>query len=150
MSRIWTGALPFFSERELRCKGTGIIKLDIRFATALPQLRLSWGRPMNPNSVCRAPAHNLAVGGRPNSWHLTENPERPSWGCMSIDTQWRDWPVADKLAFARLAWKLGWAVGLHDGFCHTDRRGDCPGWNQTVFIYGTWSWPFGPSNVYNQ
>lgn len=58
-----TTAIPYFSESELQCKGTGIIKLDPRFADALPKLREAWGKPLTPNSVCRNPEHNKAVGG---------------------------------------------------------------------------------------
>lgn len=36
-------AIPFFPEHELACKGTGVIKLDPRFAEELPKLREAWG-----------------------------------------------------------------------------------------------------------
>jgi hypothetical protein len=148
MSDVWTDALPYFTRKELACKGSGVIKLDMRFAAALPDLRRAWGEPLHPTSVCRTPAHNLAEGGASGSWHLTENPERPSHGCMAADIRWRDWPTEKKMAFARRAYKMGWAVGLHDGFCHIDRRGDCDGWRKTVFIYGTWSGAFSKEDVF--
>lgn len=145
----WADAIPFFSRRELACKGSGVLLLDIRFAIALPVLRQAWGRALTPTSVCRTPAHNVAERGHPNSWHLTENPERPSHGCMAADLHWRSWSTEKQLRFAQLAWRLGWAVGLHDGFIHVDRRGDCAGWAPTVFLYGTWSGPFTPDDVKN-
>lgn len=63
-----------------------------------------------------------------------------------MDVRWRGVPVAEQLAFARLAWSMGWAVGLHDGFCHIDRRGD-HGMARSVFLYGTWGGRFGPAEV---
>jgi hypothetical protein len=144
-----TTAIPYFSASELACKGTGVVKLDPRFAEALPKLREAWGKPVRPNSVCRTPAHNRAVGGHPSSLHLTENPRWPTLGCMALDWPWRDWPTAEKLEFARLAWRMGWAVGLHNGFCHLDRRADLrvkllP---PSVFLYGQWDGAFGRGEI---
>ncbi|PKM30244.1 MAG: hypothetical protein CVV07_07450 [Gammaproteobacteria bacterium HGW-Gammaproteobacteria-11] len=165
-----TTAIQFFPAHELECKGsrkrdasgrgiagTGVIKMDPRFAQALPVLRGEWGRPLSPNSVCRTPGHNNlpvkqgGAGGHPNSLHLTENPKWPTLGTMGADIQWRSWSTRTKLAFARLAWRLGWAVGLHDGFCHVDRRGDLglPNLPRAVFLYGTWSGAFSPQDVIN-
>jgi hypothetical protein len=144
-----TTAIPYFSITELQCKGTKVIKLDPRFADALPKLREAWGSPLSPNSVCRTPAHNIREGGHPRSLHLTDNPKWPTLGTMAADIRWRGWEPARQLAFARLALGMGWTVGLHDGFCHVDRRKDLklPELNQDVFIYGTWTGRFGVDDV---
>lgn len=143
----WTQALPYFPVTELRCKGTRQLVLDIRFAGALVALRVDWGRPMYMNSVCRAPSHNAKVGGHPRSLHLTENPVHPCDGCMAGDVRWYDWSEADKLAFARLAWKKGWSLGLNDQFCHIDRRVDI-GLPQTIFDYaGGWHGSITPADI---
>jgi len=142
----WTTALPYFSEDELACKGSGIVALDPRFAAHLPALRASWGRPLFPTSVCRSPEHNESEGGHPRSLHLTENPVHPTEGCMAADIFWRNWSKDLKLEFAQLAWSLGWSVGLHDVFIHVDRRKDL-GLAQSVFLYGSWSSPFSPGEV---
>ena len=144
-----TTAIPYFSESELRCKGTGVIKLDPRFADARPKLREAWGSPLSPNSVCRTPVHNIREKGHPSSLHLTENPKWPTLGTMAADIRWRGWEPERQLAFARVAWGLGWSVGLHDGFCHVDRRADLnlrelP---QSVFLYGTWTGKFGRDDI---
>jgi hypothetical protein len=153
-------AIPYFSEDELRCKGSGIIMLDYRFAERVVELREVWGRPMHPISVCRSPEHNEGVGGHPRSLHLTINPFHPThgtmamkdmeWrhGTMAMDVKWRWWLRSKMLRFCRLAWSLGWSIGLHDGFCHIDRRADL-GLPQRVFIYGTWSAPFSASDITN-
>lgn len=142
----YPNGLEFFGPKELACQRTGLIKLDPHFAEALPTLRRAWGKPMVLNSVCRTPAHNKAVGGHPSSLHLTENPKHPTKGAMAADVRWRGWPSKDQLAFAKLAFSMGWAVGLHDGFCHIDRRADV-GLAKNVFLYGTWSWTFTPQDV---
>jgi len=144
-----TTAIPYFTLAELCCKGTGVVKLDPRFATALPKLREAWGGPLSPNSVCRTPEHNAREKGHPNSLHLTDNPRWPTLGAMAADIRWRGWEPARQLAFARVAWGLGWSVGLHDGFCHVDRRADLnlkllP---QSVFLYGTWTGKFGRDDI---
>lgn len=136
--------IEFFSADELKCKGSGIIKLDPRFAEALPELRRAWGEPMSPSSVCRSPEHNRASGGNPDSLHLTENTKWPTLGAMAADIRWRDWPAEKQLRFARIAWRMGWAIGLHQGFCHIDRRADLKlrGLPQWVFLYGAWDGRF--------
>jgi hypothetical protein len=149
-----TTAIEFFSEKELGCKGTGVVKLDPRFAVALPELRRAWGEPVVINatqgSICRTPEHNTKVGGNPNSLHMTENAKWPTLGTMAIDWPWRGWPVEKQLRFARMAWSMGWAVGLHNGFCHVDRRADLklPDLPQNVFLYGKdWEGKFGRDDI---
>jgi hypothetical protein len=152
-----TTAIEFFSQAELECKGsrkdnapgTGVIKLDPRFAVALPELRRTWGKSLNPNSICRTPEHNTKVGGNPNSLHMTENAKWPTIGTMAADISWRGWPVEEQLAFARVAWGMGWAIGLHNGFCHVDRRADLglPNLPQSVFLYGEWANNFNRDDI---
>lgn len=145
----WDKALPFFPEHELACQHCDRILLDRRFAAALPALRLAAGRALYPTSVTRCPAHNRSVRGHPNSMHLTENPKWPTDGCMATDLAWRGWPLPEKLEFARLAFRLGWSVGLHDGFCHVDRRADLglDDLPQGAFLYGDWSGGFDAGDV---
>jgi len=133
-----TSEIPYFSQRELACKGTGVIRLDARFAKALVALRREWNSPLIPNSVCRTPEHNKNEKGHPTSLHLTENPVRKTNGTMAIDIRWRDWSRQKKIDFCRFARKLGWSVGLHEGFVHLDRRVDV-GLPQAIFLYGKWN-----------
>lgn len=147
--KIWTEALPFFPKQELACSHCGLVHLDIRFAVALPSLRNAAGKALYATSVTRCPRHNKNVGGHPHSMHLTENPKWPTWGAMAADIAWRRWPLRAKLDFAQLAFRHGWSVGLHDGFCHVDRRADLEQSNlpQAVFIYGQWSGGFDAADV---
>jgi hypothetical protein len=143
----WDDALPYFPKAELACRGSGVVRLDLRFAAALPALRAEWGRSLVPTSVCRAPAHNAKVGGHPRSLHLTENAGHPAAaGTMAADLSWRNWTRDAQLQLARLAWGMGWAVGLHDAFIHIDRRADI-GVAKAVFLYGQWSGPFQREDI---
>lgn len=148
MSLSWTKELPHFSVKELMCKGTGIILLDIRFASKLPDTRSKWKKPMTLNSVCRAPSYNTEVGGHPKSLHLTHNPHYKTNGTMAADIRWRDMTSAEKLTFARFLYKEGWSVGLHNGFVHIDLRTEL-GRPQAVFVYGEWDAPFSKTDVIN-
>jgi hypothetical protein len=65
---------------------------------------------------------------------------------MAVDINWRGWRSDEKLSFAKLAYSMGWSVGLHDGFCHIDRRVDI-GLSQVVFLYGKWSGEFSVTQV---
>lgn len=149
MRRPVTNAIQYFTTAELACKGSGVLKLDPFFAEALPLLRVAWGEALNVSSVCRSPSHNAKVGGHPTSFHLTDNPKWPTVGSMAADVLWSSWPTAKKLKFAKLAWSLGWSVGLHKSFCHIDRRADLEvkGLSKAVFLYGAWSGLFNPSDV---
>lgn len=141
----WFNSLPFFRVLELACPRTGQIRLDLRFASALPFLRHSWGLPLIVNSVCRSQEHNRAVGGHPRSLHLIHNPVHPVDGTMAADVNWYNWPDQKRIDLARLAWRLGWSVGLHPAFVHVDRRNDF-GLVQRVFTYDEWQ-GFQPGQV---
>lgn len=142
----WEQTVPFFAENELACRCCGRIRMDIHLAVALPALRLAWNRPLYATSVCRCPAHNLKVGGHPRSMHLTENPHHPTDGAAAADISWASWDNQTRLDFCRLAYKHGWSVGLHDSFCHIDRRKDL-GLPQGKFLYGQWSGGFNPEDI---
>lgn len=136
----------FFNYKDLACRGTGILKLDPFFERCLIDLRIAWNKPMIVNSCCRTPEHNRNVNGHPNSLHLTENPTHNTHGTAAIDIGWRGWSVEEQLELARLAWSMGWSVGLHNGFIHLDRR-DIAGLNQASFLYGAWDGRFTVQDV---
>lgn len=144
-----TTSIQFFSSDELKCKGSGELLLDPFFADALPLLRIAWGDALSLNSACRSPSHNKSIGGHPNSFHLTVNKKWPTVGCMAADVRWRHWTTPMKLKFAKLAWSMDWSVGLHNAFCHIDRRADLhvKGLNKAVFLYGEWGSWFDVSDV---
>jgi hypothetical protein len=137
----WTAALPYFPEHELRDSHDGTIRLDVRFAAALPELRFAWGRPLYPTSICRTPNTNAAVGGHPRSLHLTDNPLHPTEGTMAGDLYWEDWALDQQERFYHLAWDRGWSCGLHPTFVHVDLR-VAIGLEQRTFHYPAWDGRF--------
>ena len=62
----WT----YFSEDELRCKGTGEIHMDEDFMTKLVALRKELNQPMIITSGYRDGSYNQVIGGAKNSPHL--------------------------------------------------------------------------------
>ena len=62
---------PNFLLREFACKdGSHQVVLHRELLERLQALRDMLGRPVIINSGYRNPAHNAAVGGSPNSYHL--------------------------------------------------------------------------------
>lgn len=124
-----TGAV-LFSARELGSRDDGTVKLADGFADKLRDLRLKFAKPMRVNSCCRTPAHNDAVGGSRQSYHLTEG--NRSDGTCAIDVHSYDDAYRHRLV--RIATDLGWSVGVYPTFVHLDRRKDFGG-GEIVF-YG--------------
>ncbi len=119
-----------FSAAELGSNDAGTVRLANGFADKLVDLRLTFAKPMNVNSCCRTPAHNAAVGGSKNSYHLTEG--NASDGTCAIDISIPDDTYRHRLV--RMATNLGWSVGIYRTFLHLDRRKDYGG-GEIVF-YG--------------
>ncbi len=66
MSKNW----EFFTEDEMRCKGTGGCDMNETFMSKLIKLRLKFNEPMIITSGYRHPAYNMVIGGAPNSPHM--------------------------------------------------------------------------------
>ncbi|MFP4137462.1 MAG: D-Ala-D-Ala carboxypeptidase family metallohydrolase [Halomonas sp.] len=142
--------LPDFTADELRCKGTGELRLAPGFGRALQGLRdaltLEWCREGLPiedahraatmilNSACRAPTHNDAVGGHPSSLHLTEG-GRETGGTCAVDVRAPETSPEYRSRLARTALRLGWSVGYHPRFLHLDLRTPYAGLPQAEFDY---------------
>lgn len=107
----------YFSESELRCKGTGKLILADGFADGLLELRLTLGKPMIITSACRSVEHNTAVGGAANSYHICDDSRG---GTLAIDVRCNN--GRDRLELVRLAIELGWSVGVNKNFIHLDMR----------------------------
>ena len=60
----------YFTEKELRCKGTGECNMNDNFMLKLEELRKKYNTPMIITSGYRHPAHNVAIGGSRYSAHI--------------------------------------------------------------------------------
>ena len=124
----------YFSDDELRCKGSGVILLAEGFAHKLDEFREHFGRPMYVNSGCRSYAHNISVGGHPNSSHIYDHPDRQFKGSYAVDIRCTN--GADRAEMVKAGLLLGWSIGINKTFVHFDRRTDYfPEMKQTIFLY---------------
>lgn len=113
---------PYFSEKELECRGSEEMYLAPGFLGMLVHLRTVWKEPMIVNSCCRSSEYNKAIGGHPKSLHLTDNTDRSIIGTMAIDISTADMKDHDIEVLHALAGDLGWSVGRADTFIHLDAR----------------------------
>ncbi len=60
----------YFTEKELRCRGTGECDMNDNFMLKLEELRKKYNTPMIITSAYRHPAHNVAIGGSRYSAHI--------------------------------------------------------------------------------
>lgn len=120
----------YFTEDELRCKGSGKIQLSKHFPDQLLALRIAYGNPMIITSGCRSMKHNENIGGAKNSFHILDHPDRD--GTAAVDVKATDGVTRKELI--QLALNMGWSVGIADTFIHLDRRVDF-GYDQIVFTY---------------
>lgn len=101
-------------------KGQGIIPRAV--LDDLRELRLAVGLPMGITSACRARARNVEVGGAGHSFHIWDTPRPEMPGTVAFDVDQSKWTLAQRINFARIAWHMGWSLGLHATFTHVDRR----------------------------
>jgi len=124
----------YFTEQELKCKGSGNLRLAPGFGEKLLDLRIKLNRPMVVTSCCRSKQHNFNVGGNPRSFHVSDLPFYPTGGCCAIDIDCDD--ALNRADLVECALSLGWWVGVNKSFIHMDRRIDyglakAPG----IFLY---------------
>lgn len=107
-----------FSKKELECKcGCGMCAIDEKALEALQLLRDVYGKPMIINSAARCWQHNEAVGGAPDSMHLSQ------YCAPSCAFDVRLTPGMDQEEFVKKARACGFnGIGLYKTFTHIDTR----------------------------
>ena len=65
------GSTKNFTVDEFKCKCCGVDGVKPAAKEAIQQVRDLYGKPMRLNSAYRCEKHNKAVGGHPNSEHLS-------------------------------------------------------------------------------
>lgn len=124
----WTRRSPFFSPRELACKGSGILHVGLGALAGLNLVRDLNDGPLIVNSAYRNPAHNAAVGGGLNSQHLKG---------VAFDLAIDDLVTGAKIE--RLAIEAGFSgIGRYSNFIHIDMRPPKP--SGEIYEWGLPSW----------
>ena len=115
-----TDISKYFQPHELWSKDNKVVLLDPRFEKDLFFYRETVDMPLNSNSCCRSIAHNAAVGGAPNSYHIYEDIGDGRLGCLAIDLR----VPSDKkrVIMVETALAQNWSVGIYKTFIHIDKR----------------------------
>ena len=111
-----------FSAQELKCKGSGGIRLAQGFANHLIDLRKAFDQSMRVLSCCRSTNYNKKVGGASKSFHIYDDPASPANGTCAIDIATPN--AIEKNRLFHLAKSKGWSIGVYKNFLHLDRRSD--------------------------
>lgn len=115
--------MTYFHPAEFRCKcGCGGCKVDPRLTELLDKVRGEYGQPMFVLSGYRCENHNLAVGGKPNSAHLTGH---------AADILCEN--SKDRYRLLLTAFKHFNRIGVHKTFLHVDTHPTNP--QETCWLY---------------
>ncbi|AEF94487.1 Peptidase M15A [Desulfotomaculum nigrificans CO-1-SRB] len=113
---------PHFTEGELACRCCGRLLVQSELVHKLETLRQLVKKPVLVNSGYRCPAHNRAVGGAVNSYHLKG---------MAADIHVPGLAVVE---LSRLAEQAGFnGIGTYpkQSFLHVDVRGNRARWQES-------------------
>jgi uncharacterized protein YcbK (DUF882 family) len=113
----------YFSEKEFRCPGSGVLMVDPDLLKALDELREIMGEPVYVTSGCRSPEHNKKVGGSDNSYHVTTD-LRP---CMAADLLVKTGHHRYRMIEAAIRAGFG-GIGVYSNHIHVDVRDDLVMW----------------------
>jgi uncharacterized protein YcbK (DUF882 family) len=101
-----------FMTWEFRCRCCKVVKVDENLINALEELRELAGGPIYITSGYRCPAHNKAVGGAKNSYHMKG---------MAADV-WSRAVSSENIARYAGMVPLIKGIGLYRNFTHVDVR----------------------------
>lgn len=152
----WNDSICYFKREELACRCCGELRLDTSVALHLPILRAHWADRLliAVGSVCHE--RNFVLAGHRDSLHLMHNTklrypqegEAPAdpVGTLAVSIRWGGQHYLDQLALARMAYNLGWSVGLHRQAIAIDRRVDV-GMQKTIYYADDWGFDFRKEHV---
>lgn len=108
----WDKLAPNFSPEEIASKGDGSISVVKNALIGLQRVRDKYKAPLKINSAYRDKAHNVKVGGSPNSQHLLGT---------AFDISIKDKKMGRELE--KIAKEVGFTgIGRYSTFIHIDMR----------------------------
>jgi len=112
---------PNFSPSEIASKREGELLVDFRSMDMLQELRYALNKPIHLNSAYRSEAHNEAVGGSSNSFHMKG---------MAFDIDFARGGYSRK-ELKDKAEEIGFrGIGDYNSFVHIDTRGRDAYWDE--------------------
>ena len=106
----WVWA-PYFKPKEIACRGTGELVVDVKALDILLRARLLADKPFKINSAYRSRLHNARVGGAPKSAHRSG---------IAFDIALAG---HDRKKLLRFCQEAGFgSFGLYKTFLHVDTR----------------------------
>ena len=126
MSRLLS---EHFSVAEFTCGcGCGICNVEPRLLGIMEAVRGAFGRPMHIRSGCRCRAHNLKVGGKPRSAHITT----AKMACTAADIAVNG--SIQRYRLVEAAYSAGVRrIGPHKKFVHIDVHQNLPQYRLWVY-----------------
>lgn len=110
-----------FSLAEVQCRcGCGLANIDLSFMERVQELRDVFAAPMTITSGVRCEAHNKAIRGAANSYHVGQGARLP----MALDIKIVD--SLERYRFLKLAMVGFNGVGIDESFIHIDGRSSVP------------------------
>jgi hypothetical protein len=113
-----------FMSWEFRCHCCGVVKVYEGVVSALEELRAIVDGPLYVNSGYRCPAHNRAVGGAKNSYHMRG---------MAADI-WSETVSPKVIAGYAMLIPAIQGIGLYRNFVHVDVRVESAYWISNVLL----------------
>jgi hypothetical protein len=111
---LTVGEILMFSKARIPSANSSVRQRLIKTANEFQKIRDAWGRPLGVTSFYRPAAINAAVGGVPNSKHVTG---------QAFDI----YPIGRSLEsfyqWIKVRWRGGLGDGRHRGFLHLDTEG---------------------------
>lgn len=124
----------YFTPDELKCKGTGVVRLANGFEEWINSIREVWGKPLTVNSCCRSLDYNKKIKGAKDSYHIYNHPDR-SYGTCAIDLDIKG--GIERREFIKMLFNHfpDASIGVNKAFIHVDRRAYYDKTDPLLFTY---------------
>ena len=111
---LTVGEILMFSKARIPAANSSVRQRLLKTANEFQKIRDAWGSPIGVTSFYRPASINAAVGGVPNSKHVTG---------QAFDIYPIDRSLESFYQWIRFRWRGGLGDGRHRGFLHLDTEG---------------------------